>query len=67
MMIGGLRLPKQVPAVLRYETKLGEYAQIDWGGYHAVLDGSVRKVPVFVMVLGYLVPLISSNQQKFAG
>jgi hypothetical protein len=31
MMIGGLRLPKQVPAVLRYETKLGEYAQIDWG------------------------------------
>jgi transposase len=48
------RPPKQVPAVLRYETKPGEYAQVDWGLCEYVdQDGNVRKVPVFVMVLGY--------------
>lgn len=48
------RPPKQVPAVLRYEMKPGEYAQVDWGLCDYVdLDGTVRKVPVFVMVLGY--------------
>jgi transposase len=48
------RPPKQVPAVLRYETKPGEYAQVDWGLCDYVdQDGNVRKVPVFVMVLGY--------------
>jgi transposase len=48
------RPPRQVPAVLRYETKPGEYAQVDWGLCDYVdLDGTVRKVPVFVMVLGY--------------
>ena len=48
------RPPKQVPAVLRYETKPGEYAQVDWGLCDYIdQDGNVRKVPVFVMVLGY--------------
>lgn len=48
------RPPKQVPAVLRYETKPGEHAQVDWGlCEYADQDGNVRKVPVFVMVLGY--------------
>lgn len=52
--VKGIRPPKQLLAVLRYETKPGEYAQVDWGLCDYVdLDGTVRKVPVFVMVLGY--------------
>ncbi|MDA5111117.1 IS21 family transposase [Brevibacillus thermoruber] len=48
------RPPKQIPAVLRYETQPGEYAQVDWGlCVYVDKDGNVRKVPVFVMVLGY--------------
>ncbi|MBR8661840.1 MULTISPECIES: helix-turn-helix domain-containing protein, partial [Bacillales] len=29
--VKAFRPPKQVPAVLRYETNPGEYAQVDWG------------------------------------
>lgn len=48
------RPPKQVPAVPRYETKPGEYAQVDWGLCEYVsVTGQVHKIPVFVMVLGY--------------
>lgn len=48
------RPPKQAPAVPRYETKPGEYAQVDWGLCEYVdVTGQVHKIPVFVMVLGY--------------
>ncbi|BCJ85658.1 IS21 family transposase [Effusibacillus dendaii] len=48
------RPPRQAPAIQRYETKPGEHAQVDWGICEYIdLDGHVRKVPVFVMVLGY--------------
>lgn len=48
------RPPKQAPAVQRYETKPGYQAQVDWKICEYVdLDGAVRKIPVFAMVLGY--------------
>ncbi len=47
-------LPKQTPAIQRYETKPGEVVQMDWGMCEYVdPEGQVHKVPVFVMVLGY--------------
>lgn len=43
-----------MPAVQRYETKPGYLAQVDWKICEYVdLDGVVRKIPVFAMVLGY--------------
>ena len=49
------RPPRQTPAVRRYETKLGKQAQVDWGEYTYLDEGSgeVRKLYLFVMVLGY--------------
>jgi transposase len=48
------RPPKQMPAVMRYETKPGEQAQVDWGICSYIdMDGESRKVPVLVIVLGY--------------
>jgi len=48
------RPPKQAPAVQRYETKAGQQAQVDWKICEYIdLNGQVRKVPVFAMVLGY--------------
>lgn len=48
------RPPRQIPAVVRYETNPGEYAQVDWGVCDYVdSNGELRKIPVFVMVLGY--------------
>ncbi|ABB14982.1 IS21-like element ISChy4 family transposase [Carboxydothermus hydrogenoformans] len=49
------RPPKQVPAVCRYETKPGQQAQVDWGEYTYIDEetGEIRKLYVFVMVLGY--------------
>jgi transposase len=48
------RLPKQAPAVQRYETKAGQQAQVDWKiCEYKDLNGHVRKIPVFAMVLGY--------------
>lgn len=52
--VKAFRPPKQTPAIQRYETKPGEYAQVDWGMCEYVdPEGQVHKVPVFVMVLGY--------------
>lgn len=47
--------PKQgVPAVLRYETKPGVQAQVDWGELGPVeVDGKLRKLFFFNMILGY--------------
>ncbi|AWP25355.1 IS21 family transposase [Paenibacillus sp. Cedars] len=48
------RPPKQAPAVQRYETPPGRQAQVDWKICEYVdLNGEVRKIPVFAMVLGY--------------
>ena len=47
--------PKQVvPAVLRYETKPGIQAQVDWGEVGKVeVDGKIKKLFCFSMILGY--------------
>jgi len=47
--------PKQgVPAVLRYETKPGIQAQVDWGELGTVeIDGKLKKLFCFNMILGY--------------
>jgi transposase len=47
--------PKQgVSAVLRYETKPGVQAQVDWGEVGKVeADGNLKKLSCFSMVLGY--------------
>ncbi len=49
------RPPRQTPAVRRYETKPGEQAQVDWGEYTYIdeVKGEVRKLYLFVMILGY--------------
>jgi len=48
------RPPRKIPAVQRYETKPGYQAQVDWKICEYVdLNGEVRKIPVFAMVLGY--------------
>src|SRR5690606_32167157 len=48
------RPPRKIPAVQRYETKPGYQVQVDWKICQYVdLDGEVRKIPVFAMVLGY--------------
>ena len=47
--------PQQgVPAVLRYETKPGVQAQVDWAEMGTVeVDGKVKKLFCFNMILGY--------------
>jgi transposase len=47
--------PKQgVPAVLRYETKPGIQAQVDWAEMGTVeMDGKVKKLFCFNIILGY--------------
>ncbi len=47
--------PEQgVPAVLRYETKPGVQAQVDWGELGTVeIDGKIKKLYCFNMILGY--------------
>jgi len=48
------RPPRQMPPVQRYETKPGYQAQVGWKICEYVdLDGVVKKIPVFAMVLGY--------------
>lgn len=48
------RPPKRQRATLRYETPPGEQAQLDWGICEYVDErGQRRKLPVFVMILGY--------------
>jgi transposase len=52
--VKGFRPPRQAQAVQRYETKPGEHAQVDWGiCEYEDENGEKRKIPVFVMVLGY--------------
>lgn len=54
--VKGRRPPaiKVAPAVQRFETKPGRQAQMDWGIMkYQDLDGEIRKVAVFVIVLGY--------------
>ena len=47
--------PKQgVPAILRYETKPGVQAQVDWGELGTIeVDGKLNKLFCFNMILGY--------------
>jgi transposase len=47
--------PKQgVPAVLRFETKPGVQAQVDWGELGTIeVDGKFKKLFCFNMILGY--------------
>lgn len=48
------RPPKRQKATVRYETKPGEQAQVDWGiCEYEDIDGVRRKLAVFVMVLGH--------------
>jgi len=48
------RPPKKQRATVRYETKPGEQAQVDWGICEYINSyGERRKVPVFVMILGH--------------
>lgn len=54
--VKGRRPPaiKVAPAVQRYETPPGRQAQMDWGIMkYQDLDGEMRKVAVFVIVLGF--------------
>jgi hypothetical protein len=49
-----IRPQAPVQAVLRYETKPGVQAQVDWGECGRIEeDGRVRKVYCFSMILGY--------------
>jgi len=48
------RLPRHTKATVRYETKPGQQAQVDWGiCTYTDVHGQERKSPVFVMVLGH--------------
>jgi len=48
------RPPRQPKATMRYETRPGEQAQVDWGYCETVdANGHSHKLPAFVMVLGY--------------
>lgn len=53
--VGQFRPPKQAPAIYRYETMPGQQAQVDWGEYSYIDEetSEIRKLYVFVMVLGY--------------
>jgi len=43
-----------IPAVLRYETKPGVQAQVDWGECNRIeVDGQLRRLYCFSMILGY--------------
>jgi transposase len=49
-----VRPEKGIPAVLRYETKPGVQAQVDWAEMGTVeVDGKVKKLFCFNMILGY--------------
>jgi transposase len=49
-----VRPEKGIPAVLRYETKPGVQAQVDWAEMGTVeVDGKVKKLFFFNMILGY--------------
>ena len=47
------RRPRQPKATVRFETKPGEQAQVDWGVFSYIgEDGRKRRMWAFVMVLG---------------
>jgi len=49
-----IRPPDTMPAVLRYETKPGVQAQVDWGECGRIeIDGQTRRIYCFSMVLGF--------------
>ena len=49
-----IRPQQGVPAVLRYETKPGVQAQVDWGELGTIeVDGNTKKLSCFSMILGY--------------
>lgn len=49
-----VRPERGVPATLRYETKPGVQAQVDWSEFGKVgVDGKVQKLYCFNMILGY--------------
>ena len=49
-----LRNDRSVRAVLRFETKPGEQAQVDYGDFGPIdIDGAVRRLYCFSMILGY--------------
>ncbi|PAV12819.1 integrase, partial [Methanosarcina spelaei] len=49
-----VRPEQETPAILRYETKPGVQAQVDWGELGTVeVDGKVKKLFCFNMILGY--------------
>ena len=48
------RRPRQPKATVRFETKPGEQAQVDWGVFSYIgEDGRKRRMWAFVMVLGW--------------
>ena len=49
-----VRPERAVPATLRYETKPGVQAQVDWSEFGKVgVDGKIQKLYCFNMILGY--------------
>jgi transposase len=49
-----IRPERGVPATLRYETKPGVQAQVDWSEFGKVgVDGKIQKLYCFNMILGY--------------
>jgi len=49
-----IKRSKQIPAEYRYETAPGIQSQVDWGDVDKIIvDGKVRKLYCFAMVLGY--------------
>ncbi|MCG2735495.1 MAG: IS21 family transposase [Candidatus Methanoperedenaceae archaeon] len=49
-----VRPERGVPATLRYETKPGVQAQVDWSEFGKVgVDGKIQKLYCFNMILGY--------------
>lgn len=52
--VGKLKKNKQKIAYMRFETEPGHQAQVDFGEFQIVLpDGSVKKLYLFSMILGY--------------
>jgi transposase len=53
-MVAPFRQQFRVQAVRRFETRPGEQMQVDWGYLGTFeLDGQMRKVYVFILILGY--------------
>lgn len=42
-----------VEPTIRFETDPGQQAQVDWGSTNVVFDAGIKRVHLFVMVLGY--------------